>query len=243
MTDPAADLDRFYALLVRREQAIGGTRTLADCHGRMAWPTRGVYFFFEPGEFRRNGTPRVTRVGTHALTATSKATLWGRLAQHRGRGSGRRDHRGSIFRRHVGAALLARDSDPSNVAAASWGRGSSAPKEVRLAEHAHEVEVSAYLRSLPLLWLAVNDPPGRDSHRGLIERGAIGLLSLRVNPRADRPSPGWLGHHAPAPQIRTSGLWNVNHVDEPYDAGFLDVLEAHVTARLGPSIAPKETNW
>ena len=94
MTDPAADLDRFYALLARLEQAIGGTRTLADCHGRMGWPTRGVYFFFEPGEQRRNGAPRVTRVGTHALTATSKATLWGRLAQHRGRGSGGGDHRG-----------------------------------------------------------------------------------------------------------------------------------------------------
>jgi hypothetical protein len=80
MTDPAEDLGRFYELLGRLEGAIGGRRALADCHGRMGWPARGVYFFFEPGELRRNGTPRVTRVGTHALTATSKATLWGRLA-------------------------------------------------------------------------------------------------------------------------------------------------------------------
>jgi hypothetical protein len=75
MADPAADVHRFYALLGRLEEALGGSRTLADCHGRMGWPQRGVYFFFEPGELRRDGTRRVTRVGTHALTSTSKATL------------------------------------------------------------------------------------------------------------------------------------------------------------------------
>jgi hypothetical protein len=36
------------------------------------------------------------------------------------------------------------------------------------------------------------------------------------------------GDHAVAPEIRTSGLWNVNHVDEPYDPVFLDVLAAHI---------------
>jgi hypothetical protein len=94
MSDPAADLDRFYRLLSRLEHAIGGTRTLAECHGRLGWPARGMYFFFEPGEIRGDGNPRVTRVGTHALTATSKATLWGRLAQHRGRGDGGGNHAG-----------------------------------------------------------------------------------------------------------------------------------------------------
>ena len=179
MTDAAKHLDRFYEVLGRLQEMLGGTRTLDACHGRMRWPQRGVYFFFEPGEMRRNGTPRVSRVGTHALTATSKATLWGRLAQHRGRGTGvpaetsgfggvehrgRGDgggnHRGSIFRRHVGAALLARDGDTSGTAAATWGRGSSAPREVLVAEQRHELAVSTYLRSLPFLWLAVDDPPG-----------------------------------------------------------------------------------
>ena len=57
--------------------------------------------------------------------------------------------------------------------------------------------------------------PAADSHRCIIERGAIGLLSWRVNPAADPPSPTWLGIHAVAVHIRTPGLWNVNHVDEP----------------------------
>jgi hypothetical protein len=158
--------------------------------------------------------------------------LWGRLAQHRGTVGGRHvgggNHRGSIFRRHVGAALLARDGDPSSTATATWGIGSSAARETVAAEYAQEVAVSAYLRALPFLWLAVDDPPGRTSHRAVIERGAIGLLSRRVNPLADPPTPGWLGLHALAPEIRTSGLWNVNHVDERYAPAFLDVLEAHI---------------
>lgn len=227
MADPAADVHRFYALLGRLEEALGGSRTLADCHGRMGWPQRGVYFFFEPGELRRDGTRRVTRVGTHALTSTSKATLWGRLAQHKGRAAGGGNHRGSIFRRHVSAALLARDGDPSG-AAETWGRGSSAPKHVLLAEHAHELEVSAYLGRMPFLWLTVEDVPSRTSERGIIERGSIGLLSRLVNPFADAPSPAWLGHHAIAPEIRASGLWNVNHVAEPYDRSFLNVLGSRI---------------
>jgi hypothetical protein len=44
-------------------------------------------------------------VGTHALTATSQVTLWGRLRQHRGHLAGPHpgggNHRASVFRRHV----------------------------------------------------------------------------------------------------------------------------------------------
>jgi hypothetical protein len=135
----------------------------------------------------------VTRVGTHALRP-SKTSLWDRLSQHRSfKGSGGGDHRGPIFRRHVGAALLARHGDLSRTAAATWAVGNSAVREVKAAEHAHELLVSLYLRALPFLWVGVDDPPGSDSLRGIIERGAIGLLSMRVNPLANPPSPGWLG--------------------------------------------------
>ena len=46
------DLVRFYRLLETLERRIGGSRLLADCHGRMNWPQRGVYFFTEHGETR-----------------------------------------------------------------------------------------------------------------------------------------------------------------------------------------------
>ena len=38
------DLSHFYLLLEQLEQAKGGKIRLADCDGRMEWPSRGVYF-------------------------------------------------------------------------------------------------------------------------------------------------------------------------------------------------------
>src|SRR5260370_30047600 len=62
------DLIRFYSILNQLENAIGGARALADCHGRMKWPARGVYFFREGSENRSDTGegPREVRVGTHA---------------------------------------------------------------------------------------------------------------------------------------------------------------------------------
>ena len=100
-TDRVANTVRFYELLSRLAAALGGCRRLADCNGRMDWPQRGVYFFFEPGESRSlSGTGnRVVRVGTHALKDGSCATLWQRLSHHRGNAKGDGgNHRGSIFR-------------------------------------------------------------------------------------------------------------------------------------------------
>jgi hypothetical protein len=78
------DLVRFYAILDALERKIGGRRLLCECTGKMDWPQRGVYFFMEEGEHRTDSGPgsRIVRVGTHALTATSKTTLWKRLSQH-----------------------------------------------------------------------------------------------------------------------------------------------------------------
>lgn len=48
--DRIADTIRFYELLARVERRVGGVRTLETCDGRMGWPLRGVYFFFEAGK-------------------------------------------------------------------------------------------------------------------------------------------------------------------------------------------------
>ena len=107
-----ADLVHFYRILATLEKKVGGKRQLSKCDGRMEWPHRGVYFFFEPGELRTdsgNGA-RVVRIGTHALKVGSGTSLWNRLSQHRGmRGSGGGNHRGSIFRLLVGVAIKGRD--------------------------------------------------------------------------------------------------------------------------------------
>jgi hypothetical protein len=208
-----ADLGSFYSILDRLEQRLGGAKTLGDCSGRFPWPQRGVYFFFEGGENRNDSGigPRVVRVGTHSLTSSSRTNLWTRLSQHRGQaGSGGGNHRGSIFRLIVGAALISRDQH----ACVSWGKDSSAAREIREQEIELERAVSAVIRAMPFLWLAIGDEPGAGSLRGYIERNAIALLSNFDRTPADTPSFGWLGHHSNRERVRKSGLWNSNHVDE-----------------------------
>ena len=231
-TEGTNNLDRFYSLLDRLRDRQGGFRTLSTCTGRIAWPSRGVYFFFEPGEFRAGSENlRVVRVGTHAISRGSKVSLWQRLAMHRGTPKGGSHHR-SVFRRHVGGALLARGGFPPEIAE-TWGIGNSAGSDtVRAIEKPLEQAVSAYIGAMPFLVLAADDEPGPASVRGYIERNSIALLS-GVGLETDPPSPGWLGRDCPHPVVRASGLWNVNCVGEVYDTEFLDRFEALVDANEG----------
>jgi hypothetical protein len=220
------DLDRFYQALGRLASFEGQGQQLRTYGGRLAWPSRGVYFFQEPGEHRAGSDSlRIVRVGTHALGANARSKLWGRLRAHRGSRDGRGNHRGSIFRLHVGAAMLERDGN--RAAFATWGAGQSASRLVRDAEVAHEKKVSAHIGSMRILWVDVPDEAGPQSVRGYIERNAIGLLSNRLNP-GDPPSESWLGKESARAEIRESGLWNLNHVADPYEPQFLDHLEALV---------------
>ncbi|MDE0627690.1 MAG: hypothetical protein OXH99_14950 [Bryobacterales bacterium] len=154
------DLKRLYNLLAALEERLGGTRRLSDCSGRMDWPERGVYFSMEPGEVRADfgEGARVVRVGTHALKSGSRSTLWARLRQHRGSAeSGSGNHRGSVFRLHVGDALIARDS----LACPSWrNHRYSAPREIREIERPVEERVSRQIGDMPFLHLSVDDGPG-----------------------------------------------------------------------------------
>lgn len=81
---------------------------------------------------------------------------------------------------------------------------------------------------MSVLWIAVPDDPGPGSLRGSIERNCIALLSNHDRDKIDPPSGDWLGRSARAPHIRTSGLWNVNHVTEHHDSRMLDDLDAAV---------------
>ena len=227
-----AELDRFYSLLAELADRCGGYRSLQSCDGRTGWPGRGVYFFFDSGEHRADGAPRVVRVGTHALTSASGTTLWKRLSQHRGNVGGGRpgggNHRGSVFRLHVGEALLAGGDWPDAIAA-TWARDKALPPDFKDVEDPLERAVSAYIGALPFLWLPVDDPPGPRSDRAVIEAGAIALLSNHRNP-LDAVSPTWLGRSAQRATIRESGLWNVRHVDDPPSGEFLDMFAARVQA-------------
>lgn len=232
------DVKNLYALLDRLERAATGKRFLDSMGTAGAWPRRGVYFLFEPGENRSDSGqgPRLVRIGTHALGAGAKSTLRQRLRQHGGRSAGGGNHRGSIFRLLVGEALLARGDCPS---CPSWGVKGDIGKaaailgnsrsELSTMESPVELAVSAYLRAMPFLWLPVDDEPGPESLRGVMERNAIALLSSFDRPSLDSPSNKWLGHLSGREKVRRSGLWNQRHVDEDYDPAFLDVLETLIS--------------
>jgi hypothetical protein len=76
--------------------------------------------------------------------------------------------------------------------------------------------------------------PHHGNHRGsvyrkrvgeaIIEQNAIALLSNFDDQTVDPRDDGWLGKYSRSREIRESGLWNVNHVEERYDLDFLDML-------------------
>jgi hypothetical protein len=239
----SADLDRLYDLLADLERRVGGTRKLKNCTGYMDWPDRGVYFFLEPGErCDSTGRFRVTRVGTHAVSAGSSTSLWDRLKQHYGTGSGSSDHphggnhRGSVYRKRVGEAIIEKHDlhDDYPDWDDRWSRIDRDRSTVRDEEYILERRVSAYIRDQPFLWVDIDDEPGADSDRAFVERNAIALLSNLDGQSLDPRSDGWLGRYSRSQAIRESGLWNVNHVEERHDADFLDVLEEALDDATAP---------
>jgi len=222
----------FYKKLGKLEKIVGGKRKLGNCSGYMNWPDRGVYFFFESDETRKDGYSnnqqlRVTRVGTHAVSRGSKTKLWDRLRTHRGPKKGKYgdggNHRASVFRKEVGKAIIEKESLRERYP--RWGVGSSASNEIREKEHPMEKRVSRYIRDLPFLWLKVDDEPGRESMRSYIEKNSIALISNLEREPVDSRSDGWLGHNSPNRKIRGSGLWNSEHADEGYDTNFLEKMD------------------
>ena len=198
--------------------------------GQQEWPKSGVYFFFEPGELRKSTSEyRVVRVGTHGVSRGSKATFWNRLRTHRGTGDGVGNHRSSIFRLHVGAAISARDPE---VMFASWGVGQTADAKLRKAEEHLERKVSAHIGAMSVLWLAIEDEASPSSDRAYIERNLIGILVGEAG-TVDIPSGGWLGRSSPDERIRNSGLWNLNFLSYAYMPECLDMLDEYVSITLG----------
>lgn len=124
----------------------------------------------------------------------------------------------------MGTALLATGDYPVAVRQ-SWGKGGSAPKEVKMAEAELEQQVSEYIGKMPFLWLRIEDEAGTNSLRKYIERNSVALLSNASERKPDQPSTNWLGHHCRHQGVRKSGLWNVDHVHESYEPGFVDNFE------------------
>jgi hypothetical protein len=233
-----AAIDAFYRL-VDQMAARSGMMTLAETVERKDVPERGVYFFLDRREPRGRGSGdlRVVRVGTHGLIAGTRSTILGRLRQHRGQPGRGGNHRGSIFRLHVGAAILAR----TGVRVPTWGGKLPSGQVPGADEFDLERRVSRYLADLLVVTLPILDEHSPNSLRGYVERNSIALLTTAVE-AGSVPSADWLGHHAQRDAIRTSGLWNVTHVGDAVEEGFLDrlseIVEPSVKTVGGLAAAP-----
>lgn len=227
------DIKAFYMLMDELADRLGSPRRLSSCSGKDNWPERGVYFFFEDGEYRTDSGEglRVVRVGTHCVSKGSKTKLWKRLSQHRGTRSGGGNHRSSVFRLWVGDALGRINAD---LHTDSWLDGNASISSVKAAEYQLECKVSSYIGNMPFLWIAVDDESSKYSKRAYLERSAIALLSNYAKPaRLDAPSKCWLGMRSSSEQVRMSGLWNSQHANAAYDKEFLKELEHNVLRTAG----------
>jgi len=236
-------LEQLYRFIVRLENGIEGKRIFGQCSGRMDWLLRGLYILFETGENRsvKRNIMRIVRVGTHAVNSRSKSTLWTRLRAHRGPKQGGGNHRGSVFRLHVGNAILHRENLNSRYP--TWGQGKTASKQIRESEAWIERKVSQAIGRMSVLWLDIADEPSPTSDRAFVEQNLIALLSSKGR-LIDQPSVDWLGFSSPKQEIRDSGLWNLHYLDYDCHPSFMEVFEEYVELTIGSrtfssnSIAP-----
>ena len=138
------------SILDRLERRIGGRRLLASSDGRSGWPDRGVYFFMEDGERRTDsgGGLRVVRVGTHALTSSSRTTLWKRLSQHKGKKASGGGNHGLDLTPAGRLDFLKHPARPAQPGESRTVRRKSA--RARAASNGKSAES---IGAMPLLWL------------------------------------------------------------------------------------------
>lgn len=200
-------------------------------------PKQGVYFFFDDGEATKFSTavPRLVRVGTHGVSAGSVATLRNRLRTHLGTRAGAGNHRASVFRLHVGRAIIERDGLQERYP--NWGKGQSAPKDITALEAPLESKVSEYIGNLLVLFIPVLDTAGTGSMRATIERQFISMFTEHLC-AIEESSPNWLGRFSDKPTIRDSGLWNVRDVGSEYDLKFIPLLDGLLKRNFFQELTP-----
>jgi hypothetical protein len=120
----------------------------------------------------------------------------------------------------------------------SWGTAAGDKKAI-LAERALEQAVSKYLAELYVLLIAVPGESEKHNDRAYLEQNLIALLSNACKP-LDPPSCEWLGLKSDKREIRKSGLWNVNHVEQRFDPQYLEVLDYYVSVTAGAKPVPKK---
>lgn len=159
-------------------------------------PPNGIYIFFENQE-TIGTTDRIVRVGTQKKDGRFK----NRIRQHYGYVNSLKGNKnGSIFRKHLGGALLRKDN-PSDPRLKDWLK-QDGPTFIEVEEN-----VSRVLRGdFTFSCFTVDSPEERLS----LEKGLIALLAQFP---LGEPSATWLGSYASSEDIRRCGLWNTQHIN------------------------------
>jgi hypothetical protein len=192
-------------------------------------PENGIYVLFEKGE-EGHGVERIVRVGTH----TGQNNLAPRIREHLYTPNKDR----SIFRKHVGRCLLAKDDDPflaqwqiDLTTKASRAMNGHKVDNARLKEV--EIEVTRYMTENFSFAVLRFDTQAERLHYEEM------LLSTIFHCRDCGPSETWLGKFHPTSAVmRGCGLWNIQGLLGPVLA--LDEAKRVVTAGT-PNLAQKSS--
>jgi len=193
--------------------------TVAYPFARERLPENGIYFFYEKGEVWGHGEnqPRIVRIGTHR-----EGNFRSRISEHFLLNDAKMNfgatrpppHDRSIFRKHIGRALLNRSHSPY---LGVWNIDFM--KRENLRQYAHlrdiekerriEAEITRLLREEFSFRFVVLEGQAARMGSGGLEARLIGTVA-----RCDtcQPSPDWLGQYSPEEKIRQSGLWLVHHL-------------------------------
>lgn len=162
-------------------------------------PQNGLYILFQRGE-TAHGSDRIVRVGVN----TGDAQLTNRLHEHFHEPNKNR----SIFRKHVGRALLARSNDPfleqwnwdltTRRERCKLGNGLDETKQEKV-----ELQVSEYICKNFTFTVLV----GETKEERLWTEKA--LLATLASCNQCHPSANWLGLQHPNTTIQSVGLWNI----------------------------------
>ena len=182
-------------------------------------PYNGLYFFYEKGEVWGHGGDQlgIVRVGTH-----KDGNFRSRMAEHFLLDERKMDfdaestapHDRSIFRKHIGRALLNRDDDSYLEI---WDKDFMVRRNIRKYGHLRNIakekkierEVTDILRKkFSFRFISV---VGQRKRKDLEKR----LIGTLAQCNICHASKRWLGHHSPKKQIREYGLWLIQHLGAP----------------------------
>jgi len=177
-------------------------------------------FFYQEGEFWEHGDNmlRIVRIGTH-----KNGNFRSRIKEHflfneskmnfdqmKPRPSDR-----SIFRKHIGRALLKKENDgylkiwDEDLISKQKRKKYKSSRDIKKEKNL-ECKITKIIREqFSFRFIVIDKQAERMGNKGL-ESSLIGTLS---HCKLCKPSNNWLGCFSPRKQIKNNGLWLVQHIN------------------------------